>query len=307
MPLVSVGLPVHNGERYLEPAIRSILRQSFTDFELVVCDNASTDGTPGILARAAAEDRRVKVHRNPVNIGAAPNWNRVFELSTGRYFKWIAHDDLHEPDFLARVVEVLERDPCVVLAHTRTRLIDEQGAPLAFDPETGAFRDSAGNGRIGPPPAGRATSPDPVRRFRDILIHTIRCTDGFGLIRSDVLRRTSLHRSYYSSDKALLVELALLGRFHEVPEVLFLKRDHPDTSLALSPEQQRVWIDTSGRTSRWPARRQRYAQILRAIARTPGLTPLQRLRCAGVLAGDVEWGEFVRNRLRPGRASLNRR
>lgn len=114
MPLVSIGLPVFNGERYLEGAVRAILEQTFTDFELVVCDNASTDGTADILARLSREDRRIKVHRNPVNIGAAPNWNRVFELSTGRYFKWVAHDDLHEPEFLERTVDVLEQDPGVV-------------------------------------------------------------------------------------------------------------------------------------------------------------------------------------------------
>lgn len=302
MPLVSIGLPVFNGERYLEGAVRAILEQTFTDFELVVCDNASTDGTADILARLSREDRRIKVHRNPVNIGAAPNWNRVFELSTGRYFKWVAHDDLHEPEFLERTVDVLEQDPGVVLCHTQTRLIDEDGAELPFDPVRGEYLDRAGNGRIGPPPPGRATSCDPVKRFADIFLRTVRCTDGFGLMRADMLRRTPLHRSYYSSDKALLVEIALHGRYHEVPETLFLKRDHVGTSLALSPEQQRLWIDTSGRSSRLPPRRQQYLQILRAVTTAPGLTPVQRLRCAGIVAGRIEWGEFVLNRFRTQRA-----
>ncbi len=297
MPLISLGLPVYNGERYLGQAIRSILDQTHTDFELVVCDNASTDGTADILADFARADGRVKVHRNPTNIGAAPNWNRAFALSQGRYFKWIAHDDLHAPTFLEHTVAVLESDPGVILCHTGTRLVDDQGEELAYDPVSGSYHDRAGNRRVGPPPAGRATSADPVRRFEDLFLRTIRCTDIFGLIRADVLRQTPLHRSYYSSDKALLVELALRGRFHEVPETLFMKRDHVSTSLTLSADEQRRWIDTAAPRTRWSPKRQQYVQILGAVAQVPGLTPAQRLRCAAMVANRVDWGHFLRSRL----------
>ncbi len=297
MPLVSIGLPVFNGEAYLERAVRAILAQSFTDFELVVCDNASTDRTPEILARLAADDVRLRVHRNAENIGAAPNWNRVFTLSRGRYFKWAASDDVHEPTFLERTVAALEADPGVVLAHSRTRLVDENEHDLVFDSLSGCYRDRAGNLRVGPPPAGRASSDDPVERFTDLFLRTIRCTDIFGLIRADVLRQTPLHRSYYSSDKALLTELALRGRFHEVPEPLFMKRDHDRTSLTLSAEEQRRWIDTRAEVSRWSPKRQQYLQILGACLRVPGLGPAQRLHCAAVVLGRVDWVHFVKSRV----------
>ena len=103
MPRVSVGLPVFNGENFLEAAIRSVLEQSFADLELVVCDNASTDRTATIARDLAASDPRVRYHLNERNLGAAPNYNRTFALSTGELFKWLSHDDRLEPGYLAAV------------------------------------------------------------------------------------------------------------------------------------------------------------------------------------------------------------
>src|SRR3954470_1068595 len=93
-PRVSIGLPVYNGQRFLAPAVSSLLAQTFADFELVICDNASTDDTEAICRRFAERDPRVRYHRNEQNVGAAPNFNRALALSTGQYFKWAAHDDL---------------------------------------------------------------------------------------------------------------------------------------------------------------------------------------------------------------------
>ena len=107
-PAVSVGLPVYNGERYLAEAIESVLRQTFADFELVISDNASTDRTAEICRSFARADGRVRYHRNEANLGALPNFNRVFDLGRGRYFKWAAHDDVLRPELLRRCVDVLE-------------------------------------------------------------------------------------------------------------------------------------------------------------------------------------------------------
>ena len=98
-PRVSLGFPVYNGERYLAAALDSLLGQTFRDLEVVICDNASTDRTAELCAAYAARDARVRYHRNPTNLGAAPNFNRTFELSRGEYFKWAAHDDVCAPTF----------------------------------------------------------------------------------------------------------------------------------------------------------------------------------------------------------------
>src|SRR6478735_5395035 len=99
-PKVSIGLAVYNGERYLDEAITSILSQTFTDFELVICDNDSSDSTPEICRRFAAADDRIRYYRNPVNIGGVRNENRTMFLARGEYFKLAAHDDRIAPEFL---------------------------------------------------------------------------------------------------------------------------------------------------------------------------------------------------------------
>ena len=133
-PRVSVGLPVCNGENYLDAAVRSILSQDYEDFELVISDNASTDRTQEICLDFARQDPRVKYSRLAANCGAVSNFQRVFRLSTGDYFKWAAHDDVCTPDFLERCVAVLERDPAVVLCCGQTQLINDDGSPVRYDP-----------------------------------------------------------------------------------------------------------------------------------------------------------------------------
>jgi glycosyltransferase involved in cell wall biosynthesis len=128
-PLVSVGLFVYNGERFIEETLHSILNQTFSDFELIISDNASTDRTGEISQAYARRDSRIRYYRNEKNMGAGWNIRRVYELATGKYYKQAATDDLLEPDFLRRCIEILESDPGCVLAHPKTKEIDENGLP----------------------------------------------------------------------------------------------------------------------------------------------------------------------------------
>src|SRR5919109_5579420 len=138
---VSIGMPVYNGVRFLKEAIESILAQTFEDFELIISDNASIDQTEQICREYAAKDKRIRYYRNEKNLGAARNYNRVFELSTGEYFKWQAHDDLCDPQFLEKGVAVLARDPSIVLCYSKFLRIDEHGNPLTM--ETSKVRGGA--------------------------------------------------------------------------------------------------------------------------------------------------------------------
>ena len=99
-PRLSIGLPVYNGENYLAESIEALLGQSYQDFELIISDNASTDGTDGISRRYAKQDSRVRYIRHQRNIGLAPNHNFVFRQSRGEFFKWAASDDLYARDLL---------------------------------------------------------------------------------------------------------------------------------------------------------------------------------------------------------------
>ncbi len=109
---VSVGLPVFNGERLIADSIKSLLAQTHTNFELIVMDNASTDGTAEICKVFAAQDSRIHYIRQHHNVGAGPNFKAVLDASSCDYFMWAAHDDLWDPDYIASAVDLLA-DPGV--------------------------------------------------------------------------------------------------------------------------------------------------------------------------------------------------
>jgi len=202
---------VFNGEKYLEEALNSILAQTYTDFELIISDNASTDRTQQICRAYAAMDSRIRYYRNERNLGAPRNFNRVFELSRGKYFKLAAHDDVLAPEYLQKCVSVLDKDPSIVLCHSKTGRIDEQGVLV------GTYDHKM-----------RIDSPKSHERFRDLIsIKYNPCWPIFGVVRESILGMTPLHGNYPGADGNLLAEIGLYGRIYEIPEYLFFRRDHP--------------------------------------------------------------------------------
>ena len=260
---VSIGLPVFNGDKYLEEALDSILSQTYPDFELIISDNASTDRTQEICRAYAMKDQRIRYYRNASNLGAAQNFNRVFELSSGEYFKWASHDDLCASEYLERCAGILDRRSDVVLCYPKTTIIDRDGEFVEeyFD---GFHLDS----------------PKPHVRFRNLFRAPGLCNPVFGLIRASALRRTRLVGSYASSDRVLLGELALSGQFYEVPEFLFLRRGHPQRSLAANVTDSDIaaWFDPSTRGQILLPRWRRLLEYLRAVRRAP-LSWSERMRC----------------------------
>jgi glycosyltransferase involved in cell wall biosynthesis len=283
-PTVSVGLPVYNGADYLAQAIESLLGQTFEDFELLVQDNASTDATEEICRSYAAADPRVSYVCNAQNVGAAANYNLVFQRARGRYFKWAAHDDVCTPDFLERCVEVLDRDAAVVLCCGQTQLINDDGSPVAYDWKQKCYVTRHGE-RVGQiDPDHRAEGARPASRFWDVLVRTMRTFEIFGLIRADVLRKTRLHGGYYGSDKVLLAELSLLGRFHLLPQVLLYRRCHRAQSSNLALTQKSSWIG-GGRRDDWLTLRLRnvipgYVDVVRGAP----IALADKVACYGAIA-----------------------
>lgn len=276
IPRVTVGLPLYQAERYLEQAFDSLLGQDYPDFELVVCDNASTDRTWEICQRYAAADPRVRLHRNPTNLGAAANYNRVVELARGELFRWAAYDDWSAPSLLSRCVAALDAaGPEVVLAYPRTLVIDEHGTVRGPYADRLHLPDRRGWQRV-----GRL-----VARFG-------LCNPVFGVIRTGVLRQTGLIRPYPSSDLTLLLELATRGRFHEVPEPLFHRRIHPGSSRQGRGSARRAlpgvaaWFDPAARRGWARAPRLRLTiRTVRALLTTgEGLRRRARIAAAASFA-----------------------
>ncbi len=253
-PRVTIGLPVYNGQNYLVETLESLLAQTFADFELVISDNASTDRTEAICREYAARDARIHYYRNDENIGASANYNRAFELGRGEYFKWAAHDDVLAPTYLERCVAVLDADPDVVLAYTQAKAIDSKGNIVKIYPGKQHFN-----------------SPDPRERFYEFVLDPHPVVAVFGLMRREVLGRTRLIGKYAGSDRPLLSEMSLLGKFYEVPEHLFFYRFHEEQSWGgnKSAQAQQAWYDPrrSGKITfpQWRLLREH----LRSIERSP--------------------------------------
>jgi glycosyltransferase involved in cell wall biosynthesis len=206
-------MPVLNGEPYLHEALSSLVSQDYDDLEIVISDNGSTDGTAAICHEFSRVDPRVRYHRNAANIGASANFNRVVELSSGTFFMWAAHDDLWHPQFVSDCVAALERAPEAVLACTGIQFIDPDGRPCQL--EYGGLD----NPDLSMPAVGRRIETMLSRRGWYAI---------YGLMRREVLDRTSLFLPVYGPDVVLLLELLLLGPASLVPEVRFYYRMFPD-------------------------------------------------------------------------------
>lgn len=256
MPKVSIGIPVFNGQEFLPELLDSLLAQTFGDFEIVICDNASSDRTPQICRAYERRDSRVRFIPNERNLGAVENFNRAFALSTAPLFKWAAHDDIYHEAYLDTCVGLLEEYPDAVLAHTANAFIDEEGEILPFEQETGSFVDPKAEKRYWADAPSIGDSAVAIARFWQVLTRARWGTHMFGVIRREILQRTSLLPTFAGSDRAMLAELALLGRFRCSSERLFQKRLHANVSWALDHKELKGFLSTDGR---------RYSRRLRQI------------------------------------------
>jgi GT2 family glycosyltransferase len=226
MVKVSIGLPVFNGKCLIRNALDSLLAQDFEDFELIICDNASTDGTYEICQQYALRDSRIKLYRNDTNVGAAKNFARVFELSSAHYFMWAAHDDMWAPQYIGVCLEKLELHPDAVLCCTEIIFINQDGTYRS----TWSYSNLDTQGM------------EIVDRVK-ALISLMGWYAIYGLIRREAVEKLDFTIESYGGDVVMLLQLLLQGNCLKVPESLFYYRlaDHPkserDYLQAINPER----------------------------------------------------------------------
>lgn len=285
-PLLSVGVPVWNGLPYLEQALDSLCRQDMTDLEIIVCDNASTDGSGELVRDFASRDPRIRYYRNERNIGGSRNFNKVFQLSSGTYFRWAASDDFVTAGALSRCVQTLEDDPSSVLAFPETRLVDENGAILS------AYDEGTGWGAV-----------TPAQRFEYSLTQWGFCNVIFGVVRSSVLARTMLLGDYPASDLVLQAELAIHGAFRQVAGEYYHRRVHSRCTNALDAESLARFYEPDRKTAFDAKLMRMFRDLSRVIWRAPA-SRMQKGRMFGILARQLIWartglanelGELARN------------
>jgi glycosyltransferase involved in cell wall biosynthesis len=267
-PLVSVGLPVYNGEAHLAKALDALLDQDFEDFEVIICDNASQDATPEIARDYAARDQRIRYARNQRNLGLAGNFNRAFQLSAGKYFKWWAHDDWHPRELLRRTTEVLEQDPSAVLCATGVAVMDDD------DQVFEEWRPSAD-----------LLTPAPHLRFHRLIWTLGETHPLFSVMRSDALARTPQYRPFVGGDRVLLAQLILMGGFAHLPDLMHYYRQarmRPGARKDPNRPSQAEILDPANK-GKLPSRTWRLCyEHLRLVAAAP-LAPEHK----AWLAGDV--------------------
>jgi len=267
-PRASIGLPVRNGEQSIGRAIESVLGQSFGDLELVISDNASTDATLELCRSYAERDPRVRVFPNEENIGLLRNYNRVVELSTGEYFRWLGADDWLEPRYLEKTIAVLDARPECVGATTYQAFHSEDGERL--------YREH---------PGPWADDPDPTVRYVRMLWFLradYRLMDpNYSLFRRQALLASHMQRFMPMGDFALALEMALKGSYFTVPECL-ANRERP-------PE----WLEDVARRLTppgWQTLRHSDRELLAVLLAdvwAADLTWAQRLRCSWLAFQDV--------------------
>jgi glycosyltransferase involved in cell wall biosynthesis len=278
-PVLGIGLPVYNGERYLGHALDCLRAQTFADFEVVVCDNASTDRTADIARAAAAADPRFRYVRNEHNIGAPGNFRRVFTLTRGEFFAWVAADDSYDPRYFATCVELLRRRPDAIGAFTAVRAIDPAGSPGDVIEEPIAWEH-----------------PDPAVRFGDLASFRHACLSAFAVWRRPVMAQVRVHLPFWGSDRLLLAELALRGPLALDERPLFFNRQHPErTSLQGSRTGNAAYFGgaATSRMLTWHYAR----QLWRAV----GLADLDRAGRRGAQRALLAWA--VQNRVKFARSA----
>jgi glycosyltransferase involved in cell wall biosynthesis len=268
-PSVTIGLPVYNGEQYLEAAVRSLLAQTYGDFELILSDNASTDRTPDICRMFAELDDRVQYCRNDVNIGSAGNHTRTVELAQSPLFKWAGCDDLYAPTYLDCCVAALSASHAV-LAYPQTIVIDEEGNIVRNHDD-----------------CFHLVGLRPHERLRRVLRHSNQdlLNPSLGLVYTAALRRAMPVGRYYASDRVLLAQLAMEGEFHEVPERLFYRRVYMQQSSWTSGTDEEVtaWFDPAAKNSVTGPRFRKGLGYFGAVWRAEQ-PPAVKLRCFGTLS-----------------------
>lgn len=290
-PRVSIGLLVYNGERYLAETIESILGQTYKDFELIISDNCSTDGSREICRHYAGQDSRVRFFPSEVNRGAAWNFCRVFNLARAPYFRWAPSDDVFAPESVAVCVEVLDAHSDAVLCYPKTVLIDGAGAVIMpYDDNLDLRSDS------------------PVVRF-----HMASCQIGlvnvmYGLMRTEQVRQTQLIRHYPGADIIFLIELSLYGKFLEINRPLFFRRMHEQASSSMkSASQLQAYLDPSRKGQSFAHQWKPLLDQVMAVLRGP-LSLVERVQLLYFLARRAisRRDEYLRELVEMVRAALPR-
>lgn len=207
-----LAAPLHNGGRFAEAALRSLLAQTYGDYALLLVDDASTDGTPELARELAAASERAVYVRSDRRLGMVANWRRCVELARelhpeAELFAWGSDHDLWEPEWLATLARALDEAPRAVLCYPRSDRIDERGEVIRRPSRLHPQGERGASSRVWQTTQGIAAG-----------------SSVYGLYRLAALEAAGPFRRVLAPDRLLLTELALRGELIQVDRVLWHRR-----------------------------------------------------------------------------------
>jgi hypothetical protein len=269
---VTVGLPVYNGAALVHRAIDATLNQTFSDLELLISDNCSSDATEEICREYARRDPRVVYTKTERNLGAAGNYSRLARMARGEFFKWLSHDDSMAPDFIEKCLPYAESNPEIVTVMPTVDVVDQNGVV------TQTITSYVGRSQW---------SRNRLEQYRQMMTELAYCEthgDGlmmiltqYGLHRSELLRRTRLIMPFISSDCVLSAELALFGQLQQIEETRsqFTLSTSPASTTANFAAWDPMAIQrmlspaTANRLGLFVSARRRHVEHVAAVLRSP--------------------------------------
>lgn len=264
-PRVTIGVPAYNAERFLAVALESLVNQTYRDIEILVVDNASTDSTGDIVREFAERDDRIRYVRNEQNIGAGRNFIRCVDLARTELFRWQSADDYSAPTFVERCVEVLDAHPDVIQAYPRAILVDESGAELErYDEKISTVAES------------------PRVRYLHVMRNIALVNALYGVMRTELLRKTGIHGAYLGADVIVQEEIALYGKIWEIPEWLYFRRMHAAAHSAMSVAEKNAFFNPGKPRRRELTMWRHLRERIIAVLRSP-LSLGEKTRLAGVI------------------------
>jgi len=225
-PEVSIGLPVYNGELFLKKALDSLLNQTYSDFELIISDNNSTDLTPQICKEYAENDKRIHYVKQEKNLGAYSNFYFVLTEAKGKYFMWAAADDYWDPNFILKNIKILSSNSNIVCSISKLDtftladdLIKKEKIKTVQYP---SFLKNFVNTRrqkmikVTFPVHGKFKNK--VRKF---LMNPGSNSRFYGLYRTSQIKKCFIKEPFIAVENAIFLNLLKLGDLYEIDEILF--------------------------------------------------------------------------------------
>jgi glycosyltransferase involved in cell wall biosynthesis len=208
VPVVSLGMPAFNSAKYIEQSIESLLAQTFTDFELIISNNASTDGTREICQKYAQKDSRIWVQHQDSTVDMFQNFETAYRLSQGRYFAWVGSHDLWHPEWLENLVNELDNNRSVVLTYPLTISISADGENI---PDTSPLFETYKSSKL--------------ERLYKVCAENYRAGPMVhGLFRSEILSEILPASRVTLGDKQLIIETSIFGEIKQVKKDLWYRR-----------------------------------------------------------------------------------